>query len=105
MNCSGENWKQTGTSKGTKKYEKSSDDWKEASRKHSGAFGRIRKQAKRIQKHSEEFGKIQERPSGSALPDSPLRQLLFHSQDEPVSPPARGMIPAIRAHWGLTPVS
>ena len=88
MNCSGENWKQTGTSKGTKKYEKSSDDWKEASRKHS-----------------EEFGKIQERPSGSALPDSPLRQLLFHSQDEPVSPPAQGMIPAIRAHWGLTPVS
>ncbi len=42
VNCSGENWKQTGTSKGTKKYEKSSDDRKEASRKHSGAFGRVR---------------------------------------------------------------
>ena len=58
VNCSGENWKQTGTSKGTKKYEKSSDDRKEAIRKHRSirkgfgskpkGFGSIRKSSGRF---------------------------------------------------------
>ena len=69
MGCSGENWKQTGTSKGTKKYEKSSDDWKEASQKDSGAFG---KDSEASQKDSEALGRVRE-DSGATVRIRPAR--------------------------------